>query len=110
MSFAVIKTGGKQYKVAEGDKLLVEKINHEIGKEFDIEEVLMVGPSADGEKAENAKIGAPFVTGAKVKARVLNHGKADKKIVFKFTHKTRYKKKKGHRQPFTQIEILKITA
>lgn len=106
MSYAVIKTGGKQYKVAEGDKLLVEKLDREIGEEFDFNEVLMVGNSS----AENAQIGQPLVNGAKVHARVLNHGKADKKIVFKFTHKTRYKKKKGHRQPYTQIEILKISS
>jgi len=106
MNFAVIKTGGKQYKIAEGDRLLIEKLDREIGAEFDFEEVLMVGNSS----AENAKIGQPLVSGAKVHARVLNHGKADKKIVFKFTHKTRYKKKKGHRQPFTEVEILKITA
>jgi large subunit ribosomal protein L21 len=106
MSFAIIKTGGKQYRVAEGDRLLVEKLDREIGAEFDFEEILLVGNSA----VDNAKIGQPMVNGAKVHARVLNHGKADKKIVFKFTHKTRYKKKKGHRQPFTQVEILKITA
>jgi large subunit ribosomal protein L21 len=106
MSFAIIKTGGKQYRVAEGDKLLIEKLERPVGEEFDFEEVLMIGNSS----AENLKLGQPLVAGAKVRARVLNHGKADKKIVFKFTHKTRYKKKKGHRQPFTQVEILKISA
>lgn len=104
MSFAIIKTGGKQYRVAEGDKLLIEKVDREIGAEFDFEEVLLIG-NAD---INNLKIGKPLVEGAKVKARVLEQGKAKKKIVFKFTHKTRYKKKKGHRQPFTKVEILKI--
>ena len=104
--FAIIKTGGKQYKVAEGDKLLIEKLDFEVGKEFDFEEVLMVGNGS----AETTKIGQPLIKGAKVTAKVLEQGKAAKKIVFKFTHKTRYKKKKGHRQPFTKIEILKITA
>ncbi len=104
--FAIIKTGGKQYKVAEGDKLLIEKLNQPIGAEFDFGEVLLVG---NGE-ADNAKIGSPLVEGAKVKARILEHAKGDKKIVFKYTRKTRYKKKKGHRQPYTKIEILQITA
>lgn len=104
MSFAVIKTGGKQYKVAEGDKLLIEKLDQPIGAEFDFEEVLLVG---DG-KAEEVKIGTPLVGEAKVKARVLEHAKGDKKIVFKYTRKTRYKKKKGHRQPYTKVEILQI--
>ncbi|OGN03953.1 MAG: 50S ribosomal protein L21 [Candidatus Yanofskybacteria bacterium RIFCSPHIGHO2_01_FULL_44_17] len=104
MSFAVIKTGGKQYKVAEGDKLLIEKLNHEIGEEFDFDQVLLIGNA----KAENAKIGTPLVEGAKVNARVLDNGKAKKKIVFKYHNKTRYKKKKGHRQPYTKVEILKI--
>ncbi len=104
MSFAVIKTGGKQYKVAEGDKILVEKLDQPIGAEFDFEEILMV---ANG-SAEKVMVGAPLVEGAKVRARVLEHAKGDKKIVFKYTRKTRYKKKKGHRQPFTKVEILQI--
>ncbi|MBI2063789.1 MAG: 50S ribosomal protein L21 [Candidatus Yanofskybacteria bacterium] len=104
--FAIIKTGGKQYKVAEGGKFLIEKLDHKVGEEFDFEEVLLVGNA----KAENAKIGNPLVRGAKVRARVLDHGKAEKKIIFKFKNKTRYWKKKGHRQPFTKVEILKITA
>ncbi len=102
--FAVIKTGGKQYKVAEGDKLLIEKLDQPIGAEFDFEEVLLIGNAS----IDNAKIGTPLVEGAKVTARVLEQGRADKKIVFKFTHKTRYKKKKGHRQPYTKVEILQI--
>ncbi len=105
MSYAVIKTGGKQYLVVEGDKLLVEKVGHKIGDEFDLESVLMIGNSSPG----NAKIGTPVVLGAKVRVRVLDQIKGDKKIVFKFTHKTRYKKKKGHRQLYTKIEILKIS-
>ena len=106
MTFSIIKTGGKQYKVTEGDKILVEKLDWETGSEFDFEEVLLI---ANG-KAENAKIGQPLVEGAKVHAKVLEQGRADKKIVFKYHSKTRYKKKKGHRQPFTKVEILKITA
>lgn len=104
--FAVIKTGGKQYKVTEGNKLLIEKLTKEAGEEFDFEEVLLV---ANG-SPETTKIGQPLVMGAKVHAKVLEQGKAKKKIVFKYHSKTRYKKKKGHRQPFTKVEILKITA
>lgn len=106
MSFAVIKTGGKQYKVQAGDTLLIEKLDLETGKEFDFEEVLLLGNSS----IENLKIGAPLVSGAKVHAKVLDQGRAKKKIVFKYSSKTRYKKKKGHRQPFTKVEILSITA
>ena len=106
MTFSIIKTGGKQYKVTEGDKILVEKLDLETGSEFDFEEVLLI---ANG-KAENAKIGQPLVEGAKVHAKVLEQGRADKKIVFKYHSKTRYKKKKGHRQPFTKVEILRIVS
>ena len=105
MSFAVIKTGGKQYKVQEGDQLRIELLKEEAGKEIMFEEVLMVGNAS----IDALKIGTPLVNGASVTARVIEHGKADKKIVFKYSNKTRYKKKKGHRQPYTKIEILKIT-
>ena len=98
MSFAVIKTGGKQYKVAEGDKLLIEKLDVEAGKDVVFDQVLLV----------DDVIGTPLVNGASVTARVLEQGRAKKKIVFKYTSKTRYKKKKGHRQPFTKVEILSI--
>lgn len=105
MSFAVIKTGGKQYKVAEGDKFCVEKLDQEIGHEFDFEEVLLIANA----KPENTQIGTPFIEGAKVRAKILEQVKDKKKIVFKYKNKTRYKKKKGHRQPLTKIEILKIS-
>lgn len=108
----------------EGERLLVEKLNQPVGAEFDFEEVLLVGngeaenvhPVKSGEAGtakqlfDGVKIGTPLVEGAKVRARVLEHIKGDKKIVFKYTRKTRYKKKKGHRQPYTKVEILKITA
>ena len=100
MNFAVIKTGGKQYKVAVGDKLEIEKLDAEAGAELVFDEVLLV----------DEKIGTPLVNGASVKARVLEQGRADKVIVFKFKNKTRYKKKKGHRQPFTKVEITSIGA
>lgn len=105
MSFAVIKTGGKQYKVAEGDILNIEKIDMPIGSEFDFDSVLLYVNA----QPENTKIGTPIIDGAKVHARIVDQFKDDKKIVFKFKNKTRYKKKKGHRQPLSKIEILKIT-
>ena len=98
MQFAVIKTGGKQYKVSQGDKLMVEKLEAEVGKEIVFDQVLLV----------DEVIGTPLVSGATVNAKVLEQGRAKKKIVFKYSSKTRYKKKKGHRQPFTKIEILSI--
>ncbi len=100
--FAVIKTGGKQYKVAEGDVLRVEKLETK-GGEVVFDEVLMV---VNGE----VKLGKPIVSGAKVTAKVLEEGKGDKKIVFEFISKTRQNKKKGHRQPYTKIQITKIIA
>jgi len=106
MSFAVIKTGGKQYKVRPGDKIAVEKLDSDQGAEFDFDAVLMVG----NEKMESLKIGTPLIEGVKVRARVLEQGRDKKKIVFKYSNKTRYKKKKGHRQPHTKVEILNITA
>lgn len=101
MTFAVIKTGGKQYKVAEGDVLRVEKLETKDG-EVVFDNVLLV---INGE----VKLGKPVVSGAKVTAKVLEEGKGDKKMVFKFKSKTRQHKKKGHRQPYTKIQITKIT-
>ena len=100
--FAVIKTGGKQYKVAEGDVLRVEKLETD-GKEVVFDNVLLV---ANGE----VKVGKPVVSGANVSAKVIEEGKGDKKMVFRYKSKTRQHKKKGHRQPYTKIQITKITA
>lgn len=116
--FAVIKTGGKQYKVAEGDKIEVEKLNVTVGAEVVFDQVLLVDatptPAGRGPDlnvgVEAFKIGTPTVVGARVSAKVLEQGRGDKKIVFKFHSKTRYKKKKGHRQPFTKVQITNITA
>ena len=99
---AIIKTGGKQYIVETGKKLKIEKVKIEEGKEIVFDEVLL---TVDG---ENVKVGTPLVEGAKVKANVLSHGKDDKVIVFKYKPKKRQRTKKGHRQPFTEIEITKI--
>lgn len=100
--FAVIKTGGKQYLVSPADKIKVEKLDKEAGKEISFDQVLLV------EKGKSLKIGTPLVKGVKVKAKVLKQDKAKKVIVFKYRPKKRYQKKKGHRQPFTEVEILKI--
>jgi len=99
---AVIKTGGKQYLVSPGQKIKIEKVDVEEGKEITFPEVLLL------EKQNKVEIGTPLVKGAKVVGKVLKHGRGKKVIVFKYKSKTRYKKKKGHRQPFTEVEIVKI--
>lgn len=101
--FAVIETGGKQYKVSAGQKIKIEKLNTDVGGNFIFDKVLAV---ADG---EDVKIGTPYVEGAKVEAKVLKQGRDKKKIVFKYHSKTRYRKKKGHRQHYTEVEINKIS-
>lgn len=102
--YAVIKTGGKQYRVAEGDVLNVEKLNAEAGSEVVFDEVLTVVNGAD------VKIGQPVVEGAKVTAKVVEQGKGEKILVFKYKAKSNYRKRQGHRQPFTKVEISKIEA
>lgn len=111
MKFAVIKTGGKQYKVAEGDVLTIEKLE-KTNEKIEFSEVLLV---ANPEKSQGdfgaggeIKIGKPLVEGAKVEARVIEEGKGKKKIVFRYKSKTRQHKKKGHRQPYTKVQITKI--
>ena len=99
---AIIVTGGKQYTVAEGDVLFIEKLNAEAEETVKFEQVLAV---LDG---ENSKIGAPLVEGASVEAKVVKNGKAKKIIVFKYKSKKNEKKKQGHRQPYTKVEITKI--
>lgn len=105
---AVIKTGGKQYIVTPGDKLKVEKIDAEEGKEITLGEVLLCDTSTGSVQASKVQIGSPLVKGATVKAKVLGNGKGDKLIIFKYKSKKRYKRKIGHRQPFTEIEIVSI--
>ena len=99
---AVIVTGGKQYTVAEGDVLYIEKLNAEAESTVNFEQVLAI---LDG---ENTKIGTPVVEGAKVEAKVVKNGKAKKITVFKYKAKKNEKKKIGHRQPYTKVEITKI--
>ena len=102
--YAVIKTGGKQYKVSEGQTLKVEKLNAEEGSSIDLNEVLMV---ADG---ENVKLGAPFIDGGRVTATIESHGRAKKVSIVKFKRRKHHRKQMGHRQSFTEIKIEKITA
>jgi len=101
-TFAVIKTGGKQYRVSPGQRIRIEKLDAAEGAAVRFDEVLLV---ADGDRTD---IGMPTVKGASVEAKVLSQGRDRKKIVFKYHRKTRYRKKKGHRQPFTEVEIQEI--
>jgi large subunit ribosomal protein L21 len=101
---AIIKTGGKQYKVAENQILEVEKLPEELGNTITFEDVLLV---ADG---KDVKVGTPTVAKATVTAKVLDQGRSKKVTVIKYKAKTRYLRKKGHRQPFTKLQIEKISA
>ena len=103
MEFAVIKTGGKQYIVRKGDVITVEKLVHETDS-ITFDQVLLI---ADEKKAV---IGQPTIKGATVEATVVEDGKGEKKLVFRYKAKTRQKKKKGHRQPFTKVKIGAISA
>ena|SRR3989344_9106533 len=101
-NFAIIATGGKQYKVSVGDKIKVEKLEAPAGGNISFGSVLL---TADGDKVE---IGTPYLSGAKVEASVVRQARERKKIVFRYHSKTRYRKKKGHRQHFTEVSITKI--
>ena len=100
--YAVIKTGGKQYRVKSGDKIFVEKLEGEIGATINLDQVLMLG-------GESVKLGKPLVAGAKVAAKILEHGRGEKLIIFKFRRRKNYRRKNGHRQPFTTLQITDIT-
>ena len=102
--YAVIETGGKQYKVTEGDVVFVEKLTADEGAEVVFDKVLVCGEAAD------VKVGAPTVDGAKVTAKVLKNGKAKKIYVMTYKPKKNEKRKMGHRQPYTKVEITKIEA
>ena len=102
--YAVIVTGGKQYKVSEGDTLFVEKLDVAEGESVTFDQVLVTG---DG---ENVTVGAPTVAGATVEAKVVKNGKAKKIYVFKMKRKKNERKKNGHRQPYSKVEIVKINA
>ena len=100
--YAVIKTGGKQYRVTNGLKLKVEQIPADVGAEVTLDQILMVG------EGESVKIGAPFLAGATVKATVVSHGRHDKVKIFKMRRRKHYQKHQGHRQNFTEIQIVSI--
>ena len=100
---AIIETGGKQYKVAEGDTLFIEKLPNEAGDKVTFDKVLAI---LDGDKAT---FGAPVVEGAKVDAEVVKNGKGKKIRIFKYNPKKGYRKRQGHRQPYTKVEIAKIS-
>lgn len=97
--YAVIKTGGKQYKVAAGEKIKVEQIAADVGQEVVIDQVLAVGSGAD------LKVGAPLVAGASVNATVVAQGKHDKVHIFKMRRRKHYRKSQGHRQTYTELQI-----
>jgi large subunit ribosomal protein L21 len=102
--YAVIKTGGKQYRVAVGEKLKIEQIPAEVGAEVTLDQVLMVG------EGESVKVGVPLVTDAAVKATVLSQGRHDKVTIFKMRRRKHYQKHQGHRQNYTEIRIDGISA
>ena len=100
--YAVIKTGGKQYRVAAGEKIKIEQIPAEVGAEITLDQVLMVG------EGESVKVGAPLVVGATVTAKVLAQGRHDKVRIFKMRRRKHYQKHQGHRQNYTEIQIVSI--
>jgi len=100
--YAVIKTGGKQYRVAKGDKLRVEKLPGNVGDTVTFGEVLLVG-------GDSVKVGQPLVSGAKVEAKIVAQDRAKKLIVFKFRRRKNYRRKNGHRQPYTELKITGVT-
>ncbi|MBL6736200.1 MAG: 50S ribosomal protein L21 [Betaproteobacteria bacterium] len=101
--YAVIKTGGKQYKVAAGEKLKIESLGVEVGEQVTLDQVLMVVDGA------NVSIGSPTVAGAKVEATVLSHGRGKKVKIFKLRRRKHYKRQQGHRQNYTEVVIGNIT-
>jgi large subunit ribosomal protein L21 len=102
--YAIVECGGKQFKVEQGNTIYVEKVSAEIGDTVELDKVFLV--SGDN----GVTVGAPFVNGAKVTAKVVDHGRDKKIIVFKYKSKKNYHKKQGHRQPFTKLQIESIQA
>ena len=102
--YAVIKTGGKQYRVQQGDVIFVEKLNAQADEAVTFDEVLLVGD------ADQSKVGTPVVEGAKVEGKVLAQVKGQKIVVYKYKAKKNERKKQGHRQPYTKVEITAINA
>ena len=102
--YAVVKTGGKQYRVSAGTKIKVEQLPADVGSEVTLDQVLMI--AADG----NVKLGSPLLSGAAVKAKVLAHGRGDKVNIFKMRRRKHYRKSQGHRQNYTEVRIDDIVA
>ena len=102
--YAVVKTGGKQYRVTAGQKLKVEQIPADVGAEITLDQVLMAG------EGESVKIGAPFIAGASIKCTVVSHGRHDKVRIFKMRRRKHYQKHGGHRQNYTELEISAVNA
>ncbi|MBI2389705.1 MAG: 50S ribosomal protein L21 [Deltaproteobacteria bacterium] len=100
--FAVIQTGGKQYRVAQGDRLRVEKLPGDVGANVTFDKVLLVG-------GDSVKVGNPLVSGAKVSAEIVAQARDKKVIVFKFRRRKNYRRKQGHRQPYTELKITGVT-
>lgn len=102
--YAIVETGGKQFKVTQGATIFVEKLNAEVGSTVTLDKVLLVNNEG------SVKVGAPLVDGAKIVAKVVAHGRDKKIVVFKYKSKKNYHKKQGHRQPFTRLAIESIQA
>jgi len=100
--YAIVETGGKQYRVQEGDVIVIEKLNVEAGEEVVFDKVLAAGEGSD------IKVGKPYVDGCSVKGSVIENGKGPKVIIFKFKAKKDYRKRQGHRQPYTMVKIESI--
>ena len=100
--YAVIETGGKQYRVQNGDKISVEKLNGEEGGKVVFDKVLVLG------EGESAEVGTPYIEGTTVEGKILESGKGKKIVIFKYKAKKDYRKKQGHRQPYTLVEITAI--
>ena len=102
--YAVVKTGGKQYRVSTGDRLKVESIKAEAGEEVSLTDVLMVG------SADSVSVGSPMVANASVSAKVVTHGRGDKVRIIKFHRRKHHRKQAGHRQNYTELEVTSINA
>jgi large subunit ribosomal protein L21 len=101
--YAVFKTGGKQYRASQGDRVRIERLNAEVGDAVNFDQVLVIGEGA------NLKVGAPLVAGGKVEGKVVAQGREDKIIIVKFRRRKHYRRTQGHRQAFTEVEITSIS-
>jgi len=107
--FAVIQTGGKQYRVAQGDRLRVEKLAGDVGGTVTFDKILLVAGESGASGGETTKVGTPLVAGAKVQAEIVAQDRGKKLVVFKFRRRKNYRRKNGHRQPYTELKITAVT-